>query len=171
LGLRVSNYRHATFPYCGNIGPHSTWLSVIVSVYVTSHGFILLTCGPGAAMLVPPAPQYETAEDHRQTNPNIGSHHNNTILLIIAQALTHENGNVILGVTSRKRMPRTRKTAAMGMPGGSNFVVVIAVLQLLYTEGRMTSGFFLKKKPPRTQLNSAHELENCSRTDWFARGT
>jgi hypothetical protein len=26
----------------------------------------------------------------------------------------------------------------------------------------MISGFFLKKKPPRTQLNRAHELENTS---------
>ena len=37
---------------------HSILLSVIISVYVTSHGFILLMCGPSAAMLVPPAPQY-----------------------------------------------------------------------------------------------------------------
>jgi len=52
---------------------------------VTSHGFILLTCGPGTAMLVPQAPQYESGKNHRQTNPNIGSHHSNTIFLIIAQ--------------------------------------------------------------------------------------
>jgi hypothetical protein len=37
---------------------HSIWFSVIISVYVTSHGFILLMCGPSTAMLVPPAPQY-----------------------------------------------------------------------------------------------------------------
>jgi hypothetical protein len=75
-------------------------------------------------MLVPPAPQYESAKDDRQTNPNIGSHHYNTILLIIAQPLTHENGKAVLGVTSRKGMPRTRKTAAMGTPRGWNFVLV-----------------------------------------------
>jgi hypothetical protein len=37
------------------------------------------------------------------------------------------------------------------------------VLELLYTESTMTSGFFLKKEPPCTQLNRAHELENCSK--------
>ena len=47
---------------------------------------------------------------------------------------------------------------------------VIAVLQLLYTEGRMISGFFLKKKPPRTQLNRAHELENCSKARVYSAG-
>ena len=36
----------------------------------------------------------------------------------------------------------------------------IAVLQFLYTESTMISGFFLKKKPPCTELNRAHELEN-----------
>jgi hypothetical protein len=39
----------------------------------------------------------------------------------------------------------------------------IAVLQLLYTESTMIRGFFLKKEPPCTQLNRAHELENCSK--------
>jgi hypothetical protein len=29
----------------------------------------------------------------------------------------------------------------------------------------MISGFFLKKKPPHTQLNRAHELENCSKRE------
>jgi len=38
----------------------------------------------------------------------------------------------------------------------------IAVLQLLYTESTMISGLFLKKKPPCTELNRAHEWENCS---------
>jgi hypothetical protein len=37
-----------------------------------------------------------------------------------------------------------------------------AVLQLLYTESTVISGFFLKKKPPCTELNRAHELENGS---------
>jgi hypothetical protein len=32
----------------------------------------------------------------------------------------------------------------------------------MYPEGRMPSGFFLKKKPPRTKLTRARELENCS---------
>jgi len=27
----------------------------------------------------------------------------------------------------------------------------------------MISGFFLQKKPPCTELNRAHELENCSK--------
>jgi hypothetical protein len=36
----------------------ANWLSVIVFIYVTSHGFILPMCGPGAAMLVPRAPQH-----------------------------------------------------------------------------------------------------------------
>src|ERR1019366_5365839 len=31
-------------PYRGSIGANSTWLSVIVFVYVTSHGFVLPTC-------------------------------------------------------------------------------------------------------------------------------
>jgi hypothetical protein len=75
-------------------------------------------------MLVPPEPQYESAKDHRQTNPNIGSHHDNTILLIIAQPLTHENGKAVLGLTSRERMSRTRKIGALETPGGSNFAVV-----------------------------------------------
>jgi hypothetical protein len=34
-------------------------------------------------MLVPPAPQYESAKDHRQTNPKVGSHLYYTILPII----------------------------------------------------------------------------------------
>jgi len=37
---------------------HSILLSVIISIYVTPHSFVLLTCGPSAAMLVPPAPQH-----------------------------------------------------------------------------------------------------------------
>ena len=32
--------------------------SVVVSVYVTSHRFILPICGPSAATLVPPDPDY-----------------------------------------------------------------------------------------------------------------
>jgi hypothetical protein len=36
-------------------------------------------CGPSAAMLVPPAPQYQPAKNHYRSNPNIGSHHFNTI--------------------------------------------------------------------------------------------
>jgi hypothetical protein len=39
----------------------------------------------------------------------------------------------------------------------------IAVLQLLYTESTRSSGFFLKKKPPCTLLNSARVLENRSK--------
>jgi hypothetical protein len=54
-------------------------LSFIISVYVTSHGFIPPMCGPRAAMLVPPAPKYQPAKNHYQSNPNIGSHHFNTI--------------------------------------------------------------------------------------------
>jgi hypothetical protein len=45
---------------------------------MTSHGFVLLMCGPSAAMLVPPAPQCQTAKNHYRSNPNIGSHHFNT---------------------------------------------------------------------------------------------
>jgi hypothetical protein len=74
-------------------------------------------------MLVPPAPQQESAKNHRQTNPNVGSHHYNTILLIIAQPLPHENGKAVLGVTSRKEMPRTLKTAAIETAEGWNFIV------------------------------------------------
>jgi hypothetical protein len=36
---------------------HSNRPSVIILVYVTSHGFIVLGYGPSALMLVPPAPQ------------------------------------------------------------------------------------------------------------------
>jgi len=36
-------------------------------------------------MLVPPAPQHESAKNHRQANPNIDSYHYSTIPLIIAQ--------------------------------------------------------------------------------------
>ena len=43
---------------------HSIWHSVIISVYVTSHGFILLMCGPSAEMLVPQAPPYLPAKNH-----------------------------------------------------------------------------------------------------------
>ena len=57
----------------------ATWLSVISFVYVTSHGFILLRSGPSAAMLVSPAPQYEPAKNHYQSNPTIGSHYYSTL--------------------------------------------------------------------------------------------
>ncbi|HEY3838200.1 MAG TPA: hypothetical protein VGL72_16585 [Bryobacteraceae bacterium] len=45
---------------------------------------------------------------------------------------------------------------------------LIAVLQLLYTEGTMSSGFFLKKKPPCTPPDSARELGNRSRRSKIA---
>jgi len=61
-------------------------VSVIISVYVAPHGFILLMRGPGAATLVPPYPQNQPAKNHHQSDPDIGSHHFNTIPLIIAQA-------------------------------------------------------------------------------------
>jgi hypothetical protein len=40
---------------------------------------------------------------------------------------------------------------------------VIAVLQLMYPESSMPSGFFLKKKPPCTKLLRTRELESCSK--------
>jgi hypothetical protein len=39
----------------GSLDRHCDLASVISFVYVTPHGFILLGCGPSAAMLVPPA--------------------------------------------------------------------------------------------------------------------
>jgi hypothetical protein len=39
----------------------------------------------------------------------------------------------------------------------------IAVLQLLYTEAMLPSGFFLKKKPPSMILARLYLLENRSR--------
>jgi hypothetical protein len=53
--------------------------SVISLVYVTSHGFILLDSRPSAKMSIAPAPKYEPATKHYQTNPTIGTHHEGTI--------------------------------------------------------------------------------------------
>jgi hypothetical protein len=57
----------------------ATWFSVIKFAYVTSHGFILLRSRPRAAMLVPPAPQYEPAKNHCQSNPKVRLHYYSTI--------------------------------------------------------------------------------------------
>jgi hypothetical protein len=40
-----------------------------------------------------------------------------------------------------------------------------AVLQLLYSEAMRLCGFFLKKKPPSTELVRAYVLENRSKSD------
>jgi len=57
----------------------SIQLSVVVSVYVPSHGFILLMCGPSSATLVPPNPQRKPAKANYHRDPNIDSHHFDTI--------------------------------------------------------------------------------------------
>jgi len=57
------------------------------------------------------------------------------------------------------RVPPIPRTRGSGPPRSP----ITAVLQLLYTESTVISGFFPKKKPLCTQLNRAHELENGSK--------
>jgi hypothetical protein len=61
-----------------------------------------------------------------------------------------------------RQRKKSYKETRESLRGLDEQMTAIAVLQLLYTEATMPSGFFLKKKPPCTPPDRARELGNRS---------